>query len=246
LANTWGWHTPFLVIAGLSAIVGLVAWWVLPRLEGHLAGAAERSTFSNLVAVLAQANHWRAMGLTVLVMSAGFCIIPYITIYAVNNLGVAASDLPLIYFTGGVATLFSARLWGVLTDRWGKVPTFRVVTAGAIVPMLTLTHLPPVPMALYLVVTTLFFMFVSGRMIPSMAIITSATTPALRGTFMTLNSSVQSGVMGVAALIGGHLISRDSAGHVQGYGWTGWLSAGLSVLALMWVTQVRQQQVAVK
>jgi predicted MFS family arabinose efflux permease len=212
---------------------------VLPRLDAHLAGAAKRSTFSNLRAVLRDANHWRAMGLTVLVMSAGFSIIPYITIYAVNNLGIAASELPLIYLAGGVATFFSARLWGVLTDRWGKVATFRLVTAGSMVPMLALTHLPMVPAAVYLVVTTLFFVFVSGRMIPSMAIITSAAPASLRGTFITLNASVQSAAMGVAAVVGGLLISRNSAGQVQGYGWTGWLSVVLSVLALIWVARVR-------
>ena len=49
----------------------------------------------------------------------------------------------------------------------------------------------------------------SGRMIPGMAMLTSAANPALRGTFMTLNSAVQSAAMGLAALVGGYIISRD-------------------------------------
>jgi predicted MFS family arabinose efflux permease len=133
----------------------------------------------------------------------------------------------------------------VLTDRWGKVPTFRLVALGAAVPMLAVTHLaPPISLAAYLVVTTLLFIFMSGRMVPGMAIVTSATTTALRGTFMSLNGAVQSVAMGVAAFVGGALIERDAAGLVQGYGRSGWLSAALSLLAVVWVARVRMNALA--
>ena len=50
----------------------------------------------------------------------------------------------------------------------------------------------------------------NGRMIPGMAIIASCANPALRGTFMALNSSVQSAGMGIAAFVGGQIISRET------------------------------------
>lgn len=71
------------------------------------------------------------------------------------------------------------------------------------------------------------FAFVSGRMIPGMAIVTSAAQPALRGTFMTLNASVQSAAMGVASFVGGVLISRDAQGLVQNY----WVAALVGIAA---------------
>jgi len=76
-------------------------------------------------------------------------------------------------------------------------------------------------------VSTFMFAFVSGRMIPGMAIIASAAQPSLRGTFMTLNASVQSAAMGVASLVGGWLISRDAQGLVQGY----WMAALVGIVA---------------
>jgi hypothetical protein len=63
-------------------------------------------------------------------------------------------------------------------------------------------------------------------MIPGMAMLTSAANPALRGTFMTLNSAVQSCAMGLATLVGGHIISRDAAGLVQNYGVAGLVGGG--------------------
>jgi len=239
LANTLGWHAPFFAIAGLCLAVGAVGLRALPRLAGHLHAGQRASPLHSLRAVLRDANHWRAFGFTMLVMSAGFSIIPYITIYATANVGVSAQQVPLIYLAGGVTTLFTAQLWGRLSDRWGKVPTFRLLALASMVPMLALTNLPAVPLWALVSVTTLFFIFVSGRMVPSMAIVTSATQPALRGTFMSLNSAMQSAAMGAAAFVGGLLIDRDGAGHVTGYPGAGWLSVVLTLAAVAWVGQLK-------
>ncbi|WP_178084832.1 hypothetical protein [Rhodoferax aquaticus] len=81
--------------------------------------------------------------------------------------------------------------------------------------------------------STLFFVCMSGRMIPGMAMLTSAANPAVRGTFMTLNSAVQSGAMGLAALAGGHIISRDAQGHVQHYWMAAVLGGCASILSIV-------------
>ena len=245
LATAVSWHAPFIGIAALSLVIGAAALWTLPRLGDHLVAKVQgASPVASLLAVLREANHWRAFTLTTLMMAGGFSIPPYLTIYATTNLKIPMAQIPLIYLAGGVATIFSSRLWGVLTDRWGKVQTFRLVSLGAIVPMLAVTHLSAPGLAGYLVVTTLLFIFMSGRMVPGMAIITSATAGPLRGTFMSLNGAVQSLAMGVAAFAGGALIHRDAAGQVQGYGHAGWLAAVLTLLSVAWVTRVRLNRVA--
>ena len=160
-------------------------------------------------------------------MFAGFTVIPYITIYMQTNVGLTPAQVPMIYLTGGLATLLSARWFGRLADSMGKFETFRLLAIAVVFPMAGITLVPAVPLPLVLCVTTLFFVFMSGRMIPGMAILTSAGNPAMRGTFMTLNSAVQSAAMGLAALVGGHLISRDAAGLVQNY----WMAAAVGACA---------------
>lgn len=238
LAQAFGWHGTFIAIALASFAIAAVGLRTLPRLDAHLqAGAGSR--WSALGAVLREPNHWRAFGLSALVMSAGFTTIPFLTIYMTSNVGIALDDVPLVYLAGGVATLFTARWIGVLADRWGKVRTFRFVAAGSIVPLLLATSLGAVPLWVLLIVTTLFFVLVSGRMVPAMALVTQATVPALRGTFMSLNSCVQSAAMGVASLVGGLLISRDAAGRVVGYMHNGWLAVAMTLLMLWWVGRLR-------
>ena len=102
-----------------------------------------------------------------------------------------------------------------------------------VLPMMALTHLPPVPLPVLLVITTAFFVFVSGRMVPAMALLTAAPLPSVRGAFMSVNGALQSAAMGAAAWVGGMMISRTPEGLVQGYGRTGWLGL-VTTLALLW------------
>lgn len=239
LAEHFGWHASFIAIALVSAGIGAIGLRTLPRLDAHLRAARHASAWQAIGAVLREGDHWRAFGFTALIMSAGFAVIPFLTIYMTSNMGLATSQVPLVYLAGGIATVFSARLFGMLADRWGKVPTFRAVALASMLPLVVVTHLAEVPLALLLTVTTLFFVFVSGRMVPGMALITAAATPSLRGTFMSLNGSVQSAAMGIASMTGGMLIGRDAAGRVTGYEWCGYIAVAISLLSLWWVGRLR-------
>lgn len=239
LASHLGWHWPFFAIAAVSVGVWVAAWRSVPRLQAHLAGVSAQPPLTQLRRVLSVRNHWRAFALSVLMLSGSFSIIPYITIYTTANVGLSADQVPLIYLVGGLATLFTARFWGRLSDRFGKVRVFRWVSVGAIVPMMALTHLPAVSVPVLVGVTTLFFVFVSGRMVPGMALLTQTPEPAVRGSFMSVNGAVQSAAMGVSAWVGGLLISRTPDGLVQGYGSTGWLALSTTVVMLWWVGRLQ-------
>ena len=80
-------------------------------------------------------------------------------------------------------TLFSARLIGWLADRVGKIRMF-IGSADIAAAILLLTHWRTPPLGATLAVTTLFMVFVSGRMVPAMAIVTGAVAPQHRGSFM--------------------------------------------------------------
>jgi hypothetical protein len=64
-------------------------------------------------------------------------------------------------------------------------------------PCWCITHLWPVPLWLVIVWSTVFFILVPGRMVPAMAVVTSAVQPRLRGTFLSMNGAVQQLASGV-------------------------------------------------
>ena len=232
LAAHLSWHAPFFGIAGLVGLLCVLAFVTLPPLNAHLQGTHRPSAFTAIRQVLQDSNHLKAFAFSALLMFAGFTVIPFITIYLQTNVGWRSDQVFYVYLCGGIATLFSARLIGVLTDRRGKVTLFRVMAVLVIMPMVATTLTEGLPMWAVLIVSTLFFTCMSGRMIPGMAIIASCANPSLRGTFMALNSSVQSAAMGIAAFIGGSLISRDANHLVQNY-WMASLVGACASLAAM-------------
>ena len=224
LAAQLNWHAPFFGIALLVGLLSLGAWKTLPRLDAHLHHPERTSVWRGIGQVLSEVNHLKAFGVSGLMMFAGFTVIPYITIYLQSNAGMLTDEVPWIYLCGGLATLLSARYFGRLTDRVGKVQVFQRLALLLVLPLMATTLSQGLPLWGLLLISTLLFTVMSGRMIPGMAMVSSAVEPRLRGTFMTLNSAVQSASMGLAALVGGLIIGRDAQGQLSFY----WLSESLS------------------
>jgi predicted MFS family arabinose efflux permease len=227
LAAHFNWHAPFVGIAVLVGLLALGAWQTLPRLDAHLHHPERVSVWRGIGQVLAEPNHLKAFAVSGLMMFAAFSVIPYITIYLQSNAGMQAAEVPWIYLCGGLATLLSARYFGRLTDRVGKVQMFQRLALAVTVPLMATTLSQGLPLWGLLAISTLFFTLMSGRMIPGMAMISSAAEPRLRGTFMTLNSAVQSASMGMAALVAGLIIGRDAQGQLTLY----WVAGLLGVVA---------------
>jgi predicted MFS family arabinose efflux permease len=238
LASHFQWRAPFIFIVILVALFMVVAIRVLPELRHHMSEEKQAHPFSALFAVMRDANHWRAMILSALIIFSGFSVIPYITVYAVNNIAISQHDIAYIYLVGGAATLFTARLIGHWADASGKVKVYRIVALAATLPVLAVTQIQTASLALWVACTTFFFVLVSGRFIPAMAIITSAAQPKLRGTFMSLNGTVQSLAMGLAATLSGFIITQDASGNIVGYQNVGYVAIVANLLAIWYVSRI--------
>ena len=227
LAAHFSWHAPFFGIALLVGLLAWGAWQTLPRLDAHLHHPERVNVWRGIGQVLAEPNHLKAFGVSGLMMFASFSVIPYITIYLQSNAGMQTDEVPWIYLCGGLATLLTARYFGRLTDRVGKVKMFQRLAWAVPFPLMATTLSQGLPLWGLLLISTCLFAMMSGRMIPGMAMISSSVEPRLRGTFMTLNSAVQSASMGMAALVAGLIIGRDAQGHLTLY----WVAGLLGVLA---------------
>lgn len=239
LANhlpTLGWRAPFFFIVLLSGGFLFIGYRMLPAMTAHLHNEKQGNVFQQIYAVAREPNHLKAFVFMSLLMMTGFSVIPYIALYYTSNVGMSESFITVVYLCGGTATFFTSRLIGRLADRHGKLRTFRWVALAAIVPMLVTTHLVPVPWWVVLVNSTIFFILVPGRMIPGMAMVTGAAAPAVRGTFMSLGSSVQMMSSGLASLVAGMIITRNAAGQIEHYNIVGYLAVCFG-LASLWMAQ---------
>ena len=166
-------------------------------------------------------------------MFAGFSVIPFISPYMVANVGMKESELPYLYFFGGLATFFSSRLIGKLADKQGKRKTFALIAVASIIPIMLLTHFPKTSVVWAVAVTALFMVLVSGRLVPAMALITSSVEPRLRGSFMSFNSAIQQIATGFAALMAGAIIGESASGELLNYGTVG-IVASLATLGAIY------------
>jgi len=224
------------LVAAIAVACLAVGVRCLPELRSHLGQPGHPLTAA--LDVLREGNHLRALLFSALMIFAGFTVIPYITIQAVGNVGIAQAQIPLVYLVGGAATFLSARAIGRWADRRGKVPVYRRLALAALLPLLLVTHAGPLPLWGWLICSTSFFVLVSGRMIPGMAIITSAAQARLRGTFMSLNGTVQATAMGLATTLGGTLVTVDAGGGLHGYPLVGYVAMLANLLAVLWVSRI--------
>ena len=100
--------------------------------------------------------------------------------------------------------------------------------------------MPKVPIYYVLGVTSLFFVFSGGRMIPAQAMVTSSVNPMYRGSFMSITSALQQLSAGFASYIAGVLVHKDAVtGQLEGYNYVGFFSVTLTLLSIFIAVKVR-------
>lgn len=240
LAGAYSWHAPFLFVAavGVFIIGGIIAF--IPAMRAHL---GDSSTRPNPVTVIknlaANKNQQRALLLMSLLMFSQFSIIPFIAPYMETNVGFTRNEVNLIYLFGGLCAVFTAPLTGKLADRIGRQKVFRIFGILLFIPVLLITNMTTWPVWLALIVTSVLFITINGRVVPAMAIISSTTEPKTRGSFMSFNSSVQQISSGIAASIAGAIVTRNELGQLEHYNWVGYIALLAGLLALIAANKVR-------
>lgn len=239
LANRFGRGAPFLAIAALSVPVWIIALVVLPPVTAPPTTPREPAT-ARLWRATKDPGHLRAFAFMFFLVLGTFTIIPFLVPYLEANTGRHPDDIPTIYLMAGLVTLASTILIGRLTDRFGKMPVFLSVAFGSVVMTLILTNLPLVSYTTAAIVTTLFMVLSSGRVVPAQALMQNAADPAGRGAFSNLNSAVSNCGVGLAPHLGSFFLSRDADNRMIGYPLAGLLAATFALIAIILAFRVRR------
>ena len=227
-----GWRAPFIFIALISTVILFLAYRNIPKIAGHLDHVHEGSRFNQIYKILTAPQHIKAFVFMALIMITGFSVIPYIALYLTTNVGINNSYISLIYLCGGVATLMSSRFIGHMADKYGKVKVFRVLAFISLVPLLVTTNLPVTALWIVLINSTSFFVLVSGRMIPAMAMVSQVVDGKIRGTFMSLVGSVQMLSSGIASVLAGLIVTIGPDGMMEHYNLVGYGAAVCGLLTI--------------
>ncbi len=208
IAATWDWRMPFKTIPIPIAILGILLFVLIGKRSRAI--AAERQQAGGEARPAVTAIHWRRL-VPFIVMSVitGTMIMStssFLSFYAVDELNVPETTIPLLMAITPAVGLFMAPLGGYLSDRFGSVQVILVLGFTAI-PLIYLMGVTPNVVSL-IVLMIAIGLVTNTRMPASESYIAGNTPEHRRSTVLGIYFFAGTGVAGPLAPLIGNLIDR--------------------------------------
>ncbi len=233
LATVISWHAPFLAIGGMGILIIFLVMKYLRPMKGHLKNRdLSLHWFAVINNIFIRKEQLTALALSACLMLGHFIIIPFLNPYMEYNVGFTDMQRNLVYIVGGIGTMLFSPLIGRIADKYGKHRVFTVSALLSLIPIVLITNMPAIAYYYVLAVTGIWFVFSTGRGIPANAIISNVVPPQQRGSFMSVNSSVQQLFIGLASLIAGWVVKAPPGQKLSNYNVTGYISIAIVLLCV--------------
>jgi predicted MFS family arabinose efflux permease len=239
IANHWGWQSPFLMIVGLGTIIWLVVMFKMQPIVQHLGLKTEKTAIKHLWHTFSRREYRMGFLLTAMMSLGGFMMMPWGSAFAVNNLKVSYSQLPVLFMASGIVALIIMPLVGKLSDKVDKAKIFTVAALWMMVFVVIYSNLSPIPFLLVLILNIVMMIGIMSRIVPGMALVSALPKMQDRGAFMSINSSLQQIAGGVAAGIGGMIVVQKSkTSPLEHYDILGYVIAVILIVNILQVYRV--------
>jgi predicted MFS family arabinose efflux permease len=233
LANIWGWHSPFILIVGISLFVGVAIIVYLKPIDAHLMIQKKQNAFQHLVRIFAKPDYLKAFAATTLLATGGFMLMPFGSTFTINNLGITMEQLPMIYLVTGLFAIVTGPLVGKFSDTIGKYTMFIIGSLLASVMVIIYCNLGVTPIWLVIIINVVMFAGITARIISASALMTAIPDAHERGAFMGVNSSIQQIAGGVAAAIAGMIVVQTDSGKLERYDMLGYVVVGAILVTII-------------
>jgi predicted MFS family arabinose efflux permease len=233
LANHWNWHACFAAIVGLSIAAIVVITFAMQPVDAHLRLKQDGNPFRHLIATVGQPRYRLAFGVTTLLATGGYMLMPFGSAYTVHNLGIDIVHLPTIYLVSGLFSIVTGPLVGRASDAFGKYPTFVFGSVVSIIMVLIYTHLGQVSLATTIVVNVLMFVGLFSFMIPSQALMSAIPEQSQRGSFSAVSASLQQLSGGLGSVLAAAIIAENPDGSLMHFDWLGYILVTTSIVLVI-------------
>jgi len=241
LANHWGWHFPFILIAFVGLIVGVFIGYFMRPIDEHLKGRINtENPFFHIMSTFKKPRHLLGFSTVMLLGMGGFMLMPFSSAFSVHNLGIDLKDLPTLYMATGVFSIFAGPLVGRASDYFGKFNIYFVGTVLAIIMVLVYTNLSSTPLASLIIVNALMFLGIFSRAIPAQALMSQIPDTKHRGAYMSISASIQQISGGFAAALAGLIVHGAPDGHIEHFNRLGYVLVLTSLISLFLIYQVHR------
>lgn len=241
LANGWGWHAPFIMIAILASVIALMIIVKLQPVRDHLSVQQDNNALQHLWNTMSNRRYGVGFMATALLSIGGFMMMPFGAAFAINNLGVTPTQLPLMYMVSGVSALILMPLIGKLSDKMDKYRLFAMASVLMMVVVVSYTHLSATPLLIIMIFNVVMMIGIMSRMVPAGALTTGIPEMEDRGAFMSINASMQQIAGGIAATVAGMIVIQKSKfSPIEHYDILGYIIVTISILSIYLMYRVSQ------
>jgi predicted MFS family arabinose efflux permease len=241
IANKWGWEAPFMMVAGVALIIAVLIIAVLKPINKHLGLQRDRSAFKHLWHTVSKQNYRVGFAATAVLSIGGFMMMPFGSVFAVNNLHVTAEELPLLFMVSGVSSLVIMPLIGRLSDTISKFKIFAIASVWTIIICVIYTNLSATPFWIVIGLNVLMMIGIMSRMVPSSALTSAIPDIEDRGAFMSINSSMQQIAGGIAAAVSGMIVVQQTKfSPIEHYDTVGFVVVAVTLISIFLMYRVNQ------
>jgi len=242
LATHFNWHAPFMMIAAVAALVGVLIALKLKPVTEHLKGAHDKNAFIHLWHTASNPFYIRGFAATMLLATGGFMVMPFSTAFLVNNVLIPETRLSEIFFITGVASIITGPFLGKLADKYGKYRLFVFGSILSLIMVIIYTQLGPNPVWVVILTNIVLYTGISSRMISSSALISGVPEMKDRGAYMGINSSIQQVSGGIASFLAGLIIFQPSKNApLQHFDTVGYIAACSMLITLGMMFVINRQ-----
>lgn len=217
-----GWHSPFLLVAGLAAVCAAIMWRYMPR-DISVPESDVRAT----ITALGNLKLMMAVTFTATLMGAVYIVFTFfgpLVQASTRN----ANELPLYFMLFGIGAMAGNYVGGYLSDRIGARRTLIVVCAAHMVmlPMFSIMPWNPWLLAFFVTVWSGFaWCFMSPQQARLVTI--TPTNPSLA---LGLNSAMVYAGIAVGSAIGSRLLDWEG---LSALGIAAGIGAGVALIHLL-------------
>jgi predicted MFS family arabinose efflux permease len=232
LANAYGWHASFWMIAIVGAVIGVIMLIKMKPVTDHLGLHPDRNAFHHLLTTVSNKKYLFGFLTMSFLASGGFMLMPFGSAFGTHNLGLSLEELPMLYLLTGVFSIVVGPLAGKYSDTIGKYKMFIIGSILAMAAVVIYTNLGVTPFWLVSIVSIFLFASITTRMIPASALMTAIPAPQDRGAFMSINSATMQISGGIATVAAGQIVGQSATGMILHYDTLGFVVVGTMAIMI--------------
>lgn len=233
IGNAWGWQSAFLMIAILAVFIAVLIAMKLRPITEHIGLQKKQSAIQHLWGTFNKKEYRIGFLATALLSVGGFMMMPFGSVFAINNLHITHEELPQMFMISGIASLVIMPAVGWLSDRFDKFKIFAIATTWMMIMVLIYTALGPTPFLLVVTLNILMMMGILSRVTPSSALVSAVPDKEDRGAFMSVSASLQQMSGGIGAIIAGLIIvQKTSDSPIEHYTTMGYIVVVISIITI--------------